>query len=199
MHEVTIQTGIGISFTFTACSYKKLIKMNDKIAAFRENQEQVITRLNSLAVRPVLFRIYLLKILPMGFFAGLKIDSVTREKCVVTVPYKWLNKNPFRSTYFAVLGMGAELSTGFPAFSFTWKAKPAISMLITGVRGEFSKKATGRIYFTFDQLASMQEAIEKTIVSGAGETFECLSVGRTRDGKEVARFYFTWSFRLKIA
>jgi hypothetical protein len=173
--------------------------MEEKLTAFRKNQELVISRLNSLAVRPMLFRLYLLKILPMGFFAGLRIDSVTREKCVVTVPYKWLNKNPFRSIYFAVLGMGAELSTGFPAFSFTWKAKPAISMLITGVRGEFSKKATGRIYFTFDQLAAMQEAIEKTIISGEGETFECVSVGRSKDGKEVARFYFTWSFRVKIA
>ena len=47
----------------------------------------------------------------MGFLSGMKIRKLNEEKCKVTVPYKWINKNPFKSTFWAVLGMGAEMNT----------------------------------------------------------------------------------------
>ena len=45
------------------------------------------------------FRLLLFKILPMGFLSGMRIKELNEEKCVVTVPYKWINKNPFKSTF----------------------------------------------------------------------------------------------------
>ena len=61
---------------------------------------------------PVKFRMFLFWKLPAAFFSGVRIKEIDEERCVVTVPYKWLTQNPFRSTYFASLGMAAEMSTG---------------------------------------------------------------------------------------
>ena len=32
----------------------------------------------------------------MGFISGMRIKALDENKCVVSVPYKWLNKNPFK-------------------------------------------------------------------------------------------------------
>ncbi|MCZ6693800.1 MAG: hypothetical protein O6939_07840, partial [Bacteroidetes bacterium] len=37
--------------------------------------------------------------------------TLTGNQCQTTIPYKFLNKNPFQSTYFAVQSMAAEAST----------------------------------------------------------------------------------------
>ena len=52
------------------------------------------------------------------------------EKCITSVPYKWLTQNPFRSTYFASLAMAAEMSTGILALSNVYKRNPPFSMLV---------------------------------------------------------------------
>jgi len=53
----------------------------------------------------------MLRKLPMGFIAGLKMEALDPSKSTVSVRFKWVNQNPFRSLYFAVLSMAAELST----------------------------------------------------------------------------------------
>jgi hypothetical protein len=64
-----------------------------------------------LVMHPFKFRLYLLSKLPSAFFSGVRVCYIDEEKCVVTVPYKWFSQNPFKSTYFACLGMAAEMST----------------------------------------------------------------------------------------
>ena len=63
------------------------------------------------------FKLFMLKQLPSAFFSGIKLIDITEEKAVVTIPYKYLTKNPFRSMYFASQAMAAELSTGILALS----------------------------------------------------------------------------------
>ena len=75
------------------------------------------------------FRLVLLRTLPMGFLSGMKIKKLDENSCQVQVPYKWLNKNPFRSTFWAVLGMAAEMSSGALVLLYTYKQNPSISML----------------------------------------------------------------------
>ena len=55
-------------------------------------------------------KLFMLMKLPFGFLAGLKITKINSQKASVSIPYKYLNKNPFRSIYFAALSMAAELS-----------------------------------------------------------------------------------------
>ncbi|HLP21250.1 MAG TPA: hypothetical protein VK174_13150, partial [Chitinophagales bacterium] len=104
----------------------------------KESDPKVLKMLNS----PFLFKIFLLGRLPMGFLAGLSVRTMNHTQCQIDVPYKWLNQNPFSSTYFAVLSMAAEMSTGMPAMMMTNGSKPSVSMLVTKLEAEFIKKAT---------------------------------------------------------
>ncbi|GAQ49387.1 hypothetical protein FPK15_contig00037-0011 [Flavobacterium psychrophilum] len=50
--------------------------------------------------------------LPAAFWSGVRAKSITQTQCVVTVKHRWANQNPFKSMYFAVQAMAAELTTG---------------------------------------------------------------------------------------
>ena len=133
----------------------------------------------------------------MGYLAGLRVRELSTEKCVVTIPYKYLTKNPFRSMYFACLAMAGEMSTGALGVAATFGSKPSVAMLVKGIEGEFSKKAVGLITFTCNDGPAMFEAVERTKISGEGETVTCLSIGKDEQGDEVARFRLTWSFKAR--
>src|SRR6476469_6351731 len=92
--------------------------------------------------------LFLLRKLPAAFFSGVRIEGATAERCTTFVPYTWRTQNPFRSTYFACLSMAAELSTGALAMAAVYGRKPALSFLITGLEGQFHKKATSKTRFT---------------------------------------------------
>src|SRR6478736_284914 len=117
---------------------------------------------------PVKFRMFLFLKLPSAFFSGVRIREISPSACAVSVPYKWLSQNPFRSTYFACLAMAAELSTGALAMAHLYKRKEKVSMLVTGMNASFRKKATGRTYFVCEDGNSLRDAIQKAIDSGNG-------------------------------
>ncbi len=50
--------------------------------------------------------------LPSAWWSGVRLRSLDYEKAVVSVTHRWINQNPFRSMFWAVQGMAAELSTG---------------------------------------------------------------------------------------
>ena len=100
-----------------------------------------------LMKHPVKFRMFLFTKLPAAWFAGVRVREVDEKKCRVTVPYKWLSQNPFRSTYFACLSMAAEMSTGALAMAQLYKLNPPVSMLVVKVESEYFKKANGRTSF----------------------------------------------------
>jgi hypothetical protein len=95
----------------------------------------------SLVKHPVKYRMFLLSKLPNAYFAGVRIKQIDENSCTATVPYKWFTRNPFRSTYFACLGMAAEMSTGALCIAHLYKKKPPVSMLVIKVEGEYIKKA----------------------------------------------------------
>lgn len=146
---------------------------------------------------PLKYRLFMLSKLPMGFVSGLKIVELSPQNAIVSVRFKWLNQNPFKSIYFAVLSMAAELSTGILAFGQTYKRKPQVSMLVVKLEAEFYKKAVDSIHFTCNDGDKIIAAIEQSIQENVGTTVQCISVGKNMDGEEVARFIFTWSFKAK--
>ena len=83
-----------------------------------------------LAKHPFKFRLFLFSKLPAAFFSGVRVREIDENKCVVSVPFKWLTQNPFRSTYFASLSMAAEMSTGALALAQIYKRSPPVSMLV---------------------------------------------------------------------
>ena len=146
---------------------------------------------------PVKFRMFLFWKLPAAFLAGVRIREIDEHSCSVSVPYKWLSQNPFRSTYFASLAMAAEMSTGALSMAHLYKRQPPVSMLITKLSAEYHKKAVGRTLFTCDDGDALKAAIEKAIASGEGQELTARSTGRNEAGDTVAVFFFTWSFKAR--
>lgn len=146
---------------------------------------------------PLLFNLYTATQLPMAFMARCKVKHVDLEKCEITVPYRWMNQNPFSSTYFAVLAMAAEMSTGMLALIMTRNSNPSVSMLVTHLEADFVKKATGITTFVCTEGKEMNEVIERAILTGEGQTFSATSVGYSASGEVEARFKVEWSFRMR--
>ncbi len=141
------------------------------------------------------FRLFMLKSLPSAFLSGLKVVEISQEKAVVSIPFKFLTKNPFKSIYFASQAMAAELSTGVLALSHVYKRNPRISMLVFNMRADFSKKAKSKIFFTCEDGLKIKNAIEQSIKTSEGITVEAKSTGKNANGEVVSEFYFTWTFK----
>ncbi len=144
---------------------------------------------------PVKFRLFLLRKLPAAFFSGVRIREMDEYHCVVTIPFKWLTQNPFRSTYFASLSMAAEMSTGALGLAHIYKRQPAVSMLVVKVESNYFKKAVGITRFTCNDGMTLKATIEKAISSGEAQSFTARSSGVNKEGETVAEFLVTWSFK----
>ena len=133
----------------------------------------------------------------MNFLSGMRVEEFTEEHCKVSVPFKWLNQNPFRSTFWAVLGMTAELAAGAMVVMYTHKQKPSISTLVTGSRAKFVKKAVKSTTFVCNDGLMIAEAVRKAVETGEGQLITCRSVGYNPDGEVVAEFEFDWSMKAR--
>lgn len=150
-----------------------------------------------LVRHPVKFRLFLLLKLPAAFFSGVRVRLISKEKAIVTVPHTWFSQNPFKSTYFACLAMAAEMSTGLLAMMHTYKNEPPVSMLVTGLKATYHKKATGVTRFICEDGNSIASLIQDAIATGEGKTLTARSVGFNNAGELVAEFFIEWSFKAK--
>jgi hypothetical protein len=155
------------------------------------------SRFYSLVRNPLSFRLFMMKKLPAAWFSGLKLVEITEQKCVISIPYKWFTKNPFRSTYFACLSMAAEMSTGIPAMANVYKRDPQVSMLVISIEGKFYKKATGLTRFICEDGLLIRDTVEAAIQTSEPQTFKSVSKGYNENGEPVAEFWISWSFRRK--
>lgn len=151
-----------------------------------------------LISNPLSFRFFLFQKLPAAFFAGLRIQHFDSNSCTVKIKYSWFSKNPFKSVYFAVEAMAAEMCSGMLAFGQVYQRNPKISMLVVKMEVNFIKKATGTILFTCEDGAAIQAAINESIASGEGKTLVCVSKGKNSANETVAEFFITWSFKAKV-
>jgi Domain of unknown function (DUF4442) len=157
-------------------------------------KQHITARLKS----PFKFKLFTIKYLPMAFLAGLRILELDDAKSVVGIRYKYLNKNPFRSLYFACLSMAAEMSTGVFGFIHTHDGKPSIAMLITGMQAEFTKKATGNIRFICEEGNRIKNVVDEARKSTEPITIDIKSTGINEAGDVVATFVFKWSFKARL-
>ncbi len=140
---------------------------------------------------------FMLMKLPSAFFCGVRLRQISTESTVVSVPFKWLSQNPFRSIYFACQAMAAEMSTGLLALGNVYRRNPQVSMLVTGIHAVFHKKADRRIFFTCSDGAGFKRMIDEAIATGEGVKFSAKSIGKTADGELVSEFTIEWSFRVR--
>lgn len=135
--------------------------------------------------------------LPSAYWSGVRVKDITTTKCVATVKHRWFNQNPFNSMYFAVQAMAAELTTGALVMYQIKKSGKKISMLVANNKGNFTKKATGRITFTCNDGDKLEEAIQRAVTTGEGQTFWMTSVGIDEKGDQVSQMEFEWSIKAK--
>lgn len=140
---------------------------------------------------------FLLFKLPSAYFVGIRIKYLDDSKSVFTVKHRWINQNPFNSLYFGVQAMAAEISTGVLVMKYIAGTGKKISMLVTHQAGTFTKKATGRITFTCEDGAEINEVIQKAIETGEGQTLILQSVGKNEEGVVVSTFDFHWGIKVK--
>jgi hypothetical protein len=123
-----------------------------------------------IITNPVLFQFFVFQKLSAAFWAGLSMAQFDEESCGVRVKLSWFNQNPFRSMYFAVEAMAAEMSCGMLAFGQVYKRQPAVSMLVEKLEAKFVKKATGVIIFTCADGLAFQQAVNDALENKDGSS-----------------------------
>jgi hypothetical protein len=150
-------------------------------------------------LNPGKINLFLLLKLPSAWFCGVRVKSFDHEYCKVGVRYRWINQNPFKSMYFAVQNMAAELSTGVLVMQHINNQKVPVSMLVIKAESQYYKKATGMIYFECRQGLLAQKAIEESVSGKDSKQIEMLVNAYNMDQEKVSEFKFTWSVKPKKA
>ena len=88
--------------------------------------------------------------LPSVWWSGIRVTKIDDNSCQVKVVHRWINQNPFKSMFWAVQGMAAELTTGVLIMEAIHNSKRKVSMLVLNNRANFSKKARGKVLFECD-------------------------------------------------
>jgi len=135
--------------------------------------------------------------LPAAYLCGVRTKHIDNETCIVGVTHKWVNKNPFKSMFWAVQGMAAEFSTGALMINKIQESGKRVSMLVTSNNATFTKKATGKIRFTCNDGKATDDVLAKAIATGEGQTLWMQAVGVNEEGVVVSTFNFQWSVKVK--
>ncbi|MBM4340497.1 MAG: DUF4442 domain-containing protein [Deltaproteobacteria bacterium] len=161
--------------------------------------EKKLKRFQRILKNRLLFKVALFSQVPLDFVTGMRLRELNEESCKVSVPYRWLNKNPFKSTFWAVLGMAAELSTGALVMMYTYKLDPSIAIIVGDCSGEFIAKAKDLTTFVCNDGKLIAETVKQAIKTGEPQEVLCKAVGYSKAGEEVARFTFTWKMKRRGA
>lgn len=150
-----------------------------------------------MSLTPSKINTFLIFKLPSAYLCGVRVKVIKEQYCITTVRHRWINQNPFRSLFWAVQGMAAELSTGAILISKIKEREENIAMLLVENGASYSKKATGRIYFECNEGNLVDTVINEAIKSKEGQTVTLNVIGRNNDNEEVSKFKFTWSIKVR--
>lgn len=140
---------------------------------------------------------FLLLKLPSAYFTGVRLESLSDETAVTRVTHRWINGNPFRSLYFGVQAMAAEIATGVLVLREIHRHGKPVSMLVTRQSAVFVKKAKGTVRFICREGGKVQQAVAEALHSGEGQVIILRAYGTDRAGDTVSEFEFEWSIKSK--
>ena len=146
---------------------------------------------------PFKFNMFTMLRLPSAWLCGVRLREINPERSRVTVTHRWINQNPFKSMFWAVQGMAAELSTGALVVSYIDNSDHKISMLVVNNKATFTKKATGKITFICEDGLKIKNAIATAIETKEGQTCWMKAIGTNREGLTVSEFQFEWTVKVK--
>jgi hypothetical protein len=93
--------------------------------------------------------------------------------------------------------MAAELASGVLALLQTTGRDRKISMLVTNLEAEFTKKAVGKIRFVCNDGKALSGAVNEALINELGSKIVTLSQGYDENREKVAIFKIEWSFKAK--
>ncbi|MDA9337765.1 DUF4442 domain-containing protein [Flavobacteriaceae bacterium] len=135
--------------------------------------------------------------LPLAYLGGVRVASIEKETAIVNIRHKWLNQNPFKSMFWAAQGMAAEMATGVLVMRGIENIGKKVSMLVINQRGNFTKKATGKIRFECHHGGLVANALEESNKTGEGRVITMKAEGFNTEGVSVCNFHFEWSLKVK--
>ena len=130
--------------------------------------------------------------LPAAWLTGVRLTLIDESKCEVKVRFKWINQNPYRSMFWAVQAMAAELTTGMLLTKSIQDSNSDISMLLVSNKSSFYKKAVGKITFVCDEGEIAKQLINLTIQKTTSKAW-FKAKGYDEAGDQVSEFDFEWS------
>ena len=130
--------------------------------------------------------------LPAAWLSGVRLSLINDSRCEVKVKFKWINQNPYRSMFWAVQGMAAELSTGMLLTNSIQNSNANISMLLVSNKSSFHKKAVGKITFICEEGENTKKLINSTIQNITSKAW-FKAKGYDETGDLVSEFDFEWS------
>lgn len=136
------------------------------------------------------------KLPSMIFWQG-RVEEVTADHSIVSLPCNWRTQNPFSSIYFAAQSGIGELATGLLVTTAIKAHDRKVAMYVVDFRAQFTKKATERIYYRNDQGAEIQAVVDRCIETNEAQQIDCIAIGKTAAGQEVGRVKVTWSLKAK--
>ena len=143
------------------------------------------------------FNAYLFWKLPSAWWCGVRLRTLDADSATTSVRFRWINQNPFRSMFWAVQGMAAELATGALVMRHIRESGKPVSMLVLNNKANFSKKAVGHIEFRCVDGEAVTRALAESLETGEGRTVWMTSVGRDEAGDVVSTFQFEWTLKAK--
>ncbi len=130
--------------------------------------------------------------LPAAWLTGVRLSLINDSRCEAKVKFKWINQNPYRSMFWAVQGMAAELTTGMLLTKCIQDSNANISMLLVGNKSNFHKKAVGKITFTCEEGENAKKLINLAIQNITSKAW-FKAKGYDETGDLVSEFDFEWS------
>jgi len=149
-------------------------------------------------ITPFQVNSFMLLKLPAAFICGVRLKAIDEHKARVTVRHRWINQNPFRSMFWAVQGMAAELACGMLVMQAVRQQNRSISMLLVGTQATFVKKARGRIEFVCQDGLRAKSGVEQCLEKTDGVQFDLRVIGRDEHGDIVSEFTFNWSVKARV-
>lgn len=144
---------------------------------------------------------FLLTRVPTVLWAGVKVEHMDKDYCVVSMKRMWRNRNPFNGIYFANILAGAEMATGLMLFDEMRHAervsKARFVAVIQKVESDYVRAITECATMTCTQGDELRCAVFDAIANGHA-TVESLVRATNERGKRAAEVRITWHVRASV-
>jgi hypothetical protein len=153
-------------------------------------------KFRKLVLSPLL-KVGLLRDVPLLAITGAKIKALDDQHSKVSIKYSHINKNPYKTTFWAVLGMAAEMASALLVQMNTYKSNPSIAMFVTACDAKFIKRAIGTTTFICNDGELISNFIQKALETNESQTMMSNVKGFDDNGVLLVEFNFEWSFKAR--